>query len=261
MTSVIRLITGASLVVFSSHALAEDRFIPDDLTEEQATKQYVIDIGVAGFVNPKYDGADEYIIYPLPLIAFSRFYLPGYGQIEKDRTDGIFFYPSFGFVGERSASDSSRLAGTRRIPWAGEIGLGGGFRHDWFRAFIEIRHGFNGHRGFVGRAGIDVISEITDDLTFTFGPRIDAADGSYMDTYFSVPAGASRGPFDADGGFKSVGAIIRASYSLTDTWGLHLQGGYDRLINTAADSPITSNDNMWSVGLGATYRVSFDVFD
>ncbi|MFS8183394.1 Outer membrane scaffolding protein for murein synthesis, MipA/OmpV family [Pseudovibrio denitrificans] len=260
MTASFRILAGLALASVSSHALAEDNFTPGDLTDEQASKRYVMDIGVAGFVNPKYDGADEYIIYPLPLIAFSRFYLPGFGQVKEGETQGVFIYPSFGFVGERNPSDSRSLDGTSRVPWAGEIGLGGGFRHDWFRAFIEVRHGFNGHRGFVGRAGIDVITEVTDRLTFVFGPRVDAADGSYMNTYFSVPAGGPSGPYTAEGGFKSVGGVVRASYALTDTIGLHLQGGYDRLIGEAADSPITQNDNMWSVGFGATYRFAWDMF-
>ncbi|SDR28678.1 MipA/OmpV family protein [Pseudovibrio sp. Tun.PSC04-5.I4] len=260
MTAAFRFLAGLALASVSSHALAEDSFTPDDLTEEQASKRYVVDIGVAGFVNPKYDGSDEYIIYPLPLIAFSRFYLPGFGQVKEGEDQGLFIYPSFGFVGERNPSDSADLAGTTRVPWAGEIGLGGGFSKDWFRAFIEVRHGFNGHRGFVGRAGIDVITEVTDKLTFVFGPRIDAADGSYMDTYFSVGAGTPSGPYQAEGGFKSFGAVVRASYALNPKVGLHLQGGYDRLIGDAANSPITQSDNMWSVGLGATYRFAWDMF-
>lgn len=261
MTASFRYIAGFALAAFATQAMAEDRFIPDDLNKEQAQKQFVLDIGVAGFVNPKYDGSDEYIIYPLPLIAFSRFYLPGFGQIKNGTfDDGAFIYPSFGFVGERNPSDASVLEGTRRVPWAGEIGLGGGFQRDWFRAFVEVRHGFNGHRGWVGRAGIDVISELTEDITFVFGPRVDAADTSYMETYFSSPAGSAGGEFDASGGFKSVGGVIRASYAMTDNIGLHLQGGYDRLINDAGDSPISQNDNMWSVGFGATYRFAWDLF-
>ncbi|KZL17286.1 MltA-interacting protein MipA [Pseudovibrio axinellae] len=260
MTASLRILAGLALASVSSQALAEDNFTPGDLTEEQASKRYVVDIGVAGFVNPKYDGADEYIIYPLPLIGFSRFYLPGFGQVKEGETEGIFIYPSFGFVGERKPSDDESLADTTRVPWAGELGLGAGFRKDWFRAFIEVRHGFNGHRGFVGRGGIDLIMPVTDRLTFVIGPRVDMANGSYMNTYFSVAGGGASGPYNADGGFKSVGGVARASYALTDAIGLHLQGGYDRLIGDAADSPITQNDNMWSVGFGATYRFAWDMF-
>lgn len=75
MTASLRILASLALASISSHALAENTFTPGTLTEEQASKRYVVDLGVAGFVNPRYDGADEYIIYPLPLIAFSRFFL------------------------------------------------------------------------------------------------------------------------------------------------------------------------------------------
>lgn len=260
MTASLRILAGLALASVSSHALAENTFTPGTLTEEQASKRFVVDLGVAGFVNPRYDGADEYIIYPLPLIAFSRFYIPGFGQTKDDSTRGVYVYPSFGYVGERKPTDARALADTRRVPWAGEIGLGGGFRRDWFRAFVEVRHGFHGHHGIVGRAGIDVITEVTDRLTFVIGPRTDAADSSYMNTYFGIAAGTPSGPFKAQAGFKSVGGIARASYALTDTIGLHAQGGYDRLIGDAEDSPVTQNDNMWSFGVGATYRFAWDLF-
>ncbi|GHB28537.1 hypothetical protein GCM10007094_16360 [Pseudovibrio japonicus] len=260
MTASLRILAGLALASVSSHALAEDSFTPIDLTEDQQGKRYVVDLGVAGFVNPRYDGASRYIIYPLPLVAFSRFYVPGIGQTKEGATQGFYVFPSFGFIGERKPTDGRSLADTRRVPWAGEIGAGAGFRRDWFRAFIEARHGFHGHHGIVGRAGVDVITEVTDRLVFVFGPRVDAADSSYMNTYFSIPAGTPTGPFKAQAGFKSVGAIARVSYGLTDTIGLHLQGGYDRLVGDAEDSPVTQNDNMWSFGVGATYRFSWDMF-
>ncbi|WP_208976351.1 MipA/OmpV family protein [Polycladidibacter hongkongensis] len=243
-------------------AQADDDFLTADLNDEQMQKQYVLDVGIGGFMNTKYDGSDEYIFYPVPLIGIGRFYIPMLGQVEDGAKErGFFIYPSFGFVGGRDESDSDRLKGTKKIPWAGEIGLGAGYRYGMFRVFGDLRHGFNGHTGWVGRAGVDVITKPFERITFSIGPRIDYASDSYMDTYFSTPSTADAGVFEADGGIKSVGAIVRTSYAATETVSLHLQGGYDRLIGDAADSPISQNDDQWTIGVGATYRMSFDLFD
>ncbi|MDD7909356.1 MipA/OmpV family protein [Pseudovibrio exalbescens] len=254
-------LTAALMAGVSAQALADDGILVDDLTPTEASKQYVVDIGVAGVITPKYDGADDYVVYPLPLFAFSRFYLPGFGQVKDGGTQSLFFYPSFGFVGEREPSDDARLAGTKKVDWAGEIGFGGGFRYDAFRMFAEVRHGFNGHTGIVGRAGIDYITKPMDKLTLAIGPRVDFADSDYMETYFSTASSAVVGAYSADGGFKSVGAIARVSYEATEDVSLHLQGGWDRLIGDAADSPISLDDDQFTVAIGATYRYDFNIFD
>ncbi|WP_310621796.1 MipA/OmpV family protein [Flexibacterium corallicola] len=244
-----------------SQAFAKDEILLGSMTPEEMQKQYVVDIGLAGVVSNKYDGSDKYNIYPLPLIAFSRFYLPALGQVKDGVQGGVFVYPSFGYVSERKPSDGEKLRGTRKIDWAGEIGIGGGYRHDWFRGFIEVRHGFNGNTGVVGRAGLDFIYSPLEQWTFSLGPRADFADSDYMETYFGLSSSAAYGPYSADGGFKSVGLVGRVSYSVMEDITLHLQGGWDRLIGDASDSPVTETDNMFTVALGATYRFDFNLFD
>ncbi len=93
MTASLRILASLALASISSHALAENTFTPGTLTEEQASKRYVVDLGVAGFVNPRYDGADEYIIYPLPLIAFSRFFYSWFWADEGRFDAGCLYLP------------------------------------------------------------------------------------------------------------------------------------------------------------------------
>ena len=96
---------------------------------------------------------------PYPIIEFGRMYLPFIGQTEK-KTRGIFIYPSLNIIGERKPSDDNSLEGTKKIDWAFEAGIGGGFRYDWFRAYATIRQGFNGYSGQTGEIGADVILPI-----------------------------------------------------------------------------------------------------
>ncbi|MFN4167143.1 MAG: MipA/OmpV family protein [Pannonibacter phragmitetus] len=230
--------------------------------------QYVLDLGVGALVKPRYDGADTYLVSPVPLIYVSRFYLPILGQVADGQArTGIYFYPSFNFIGQRRPSDTSRLSGTRKVDWALEAGLGAGFQGEGFRVFGELRQGFNGHKGQTGQIGADLIMKPMPKLELSAGPRLGFASSRYMDTYFSVSQSEARASglneFRASGGFKSIGVASRASYDLTDQVKLHVEGGYDRLIGDAARSPIVRNRgsrNQYTIGTGVTYRFSFDAF-
>ncbi|WP_068084084.1 MipA/OmpV family protein [Polycladidibacter stylochi] len=257
------LIALGAFFILPPSASANDDFLTREMSDQQKEKQYVIDVGVAVFANPKYDGASDYDFTVDPLLGISRMYLPIFGQIDDDgdELNTFFLYPSFNFIDGRKPSDDDSLANTRKVNWAGEIGLGTGFRSGWFRAFTEFRKGFNGHTGWVGRAGIDIVGDVREDLTLSIGPRVDYADSEYMSTYFNTLGTDTSAGFDADAGFKSVGLVGRASYHMTNDMSWHLQVGYDRLLGDAKDSPVSENDDMFKVGVGATYRFDFNVFD
>ncbi len=254
-----------SLSAISGAALAQS----GGLSPEDANRQFVIDLGIGAIAKPRYEAADSYLVYPFPIISVGRFYLPGLGQVvDGRRKSGVFFYPSFNFIGERKASDSTDLTGTNTVDWAVELGLGGGFRTEHFRAFAELRQGINGHTGQVGQLGLDGIIYPSEKWEVSFGPRADFASGEYMDTYFGVTAAeaaASGGrltAYNPGAGFKSLGLAARASYDWNDDVRLHIQGGYDRLVGDAADSPIADggSKDQFSLGVGVSYRFAFDVF-
>ena len=261
-------LAGASLAAPS--ALAQDGMAaPQDMP--LPSKQYVIDVGVGALVSPKYEGADKMMVSPLPIISFGRFYLPGLGQVSdgEKTTRGFFVFPSINFLGERKASDSVTLTGTKKIDWALELGLGAGFRYDWFSAFVELRQGMNGHTGQVGQVGADIILNPMERLELAFGPRADFASGKYMSTYLGVTAAeaaaalGNQTPDTNGGGVKYGGLSGRARYPVTHTTALHLQAGWDRYIGDARKSPIVrrGHENQFSVGVGVTYRFAFDLFD
>ncbi len=232
-------------------------------------RQFEIDLGIGAMVKPRFSSSESYLVAPFPIISVGRFYVPGLGQVvDGRRKSGIFFFPSFGFVGERSSDDAKDLAGTKDVDWALELGLGGGYRTEHFRVFGELRQGINGHTGQVGQLGLDGIIYPTDRFEFSIGPRASFASGEYMDTYFGVTSseatasGGKLSAYNASAGFKSVGISARGSYDWNDTTRLHLQAGYDRLIGDAADSPITDqgSKDQFRIGMGVSYKFSFDLF-
>lgn len=261
-----RAALAVALCAVSATAMAQS----GKLSEGDANRQFVIDLGVGAIAKPRYEAADSYLVYPFPILSVGRFYFPGFGQIvDGEKPAGVFFYPAFNFIGERKASDSADLRGTRTVDWALELGLGGGFRTEHMRAFAELRQGLNGHTGQVGQLGIDGIIYPAPKWEVSFGPRADFASDEYMDTYFGVTAseaansGGGLTRYNPGAGFKSVGLSARASYDFNDDVRLHIQGGYDRLIGDAADSPIADNGSkdQFSVGVGMSYRFAFDLFN
>lgn len=260
------------LLAFSYAALvqavyAQDGFLPPE-DQTLSTKQFVLDVGGGVIVKPRYPGSDSYLAYPLPLISVGPFFIvPGLGQVVDGQNvkRGFNIYPSFDFIGEREASDSTDLIGTNKVDWALELGLGIGYRYDWVRGFVALRQGFNGHEGQVVDLGIDIITNPMDRLEFRFGPRATWASNDYMDTYFGVTmaeAGPSLSAFDADSGFATIGISARASYAWSEITTLHLQGNWDRFVGDAEKSPIVKagSEDQYSIGVGVTYRVAFDIF-
>ena len=164
----------AALLLAAAPAVAQDAM---------PQTQYVLDLGAGVMTKPRYDGSDSYLFSPMPIIAVGRFYIPGLGQVADGKKEmGVFFYPSFNFIGERKPSDDKDLRGTRKINWALEAGLGAGFQGENFRVFAEVRQGFNGHKGQVGQFGADLITRPMDRLEWSIGPRVGFASSKYMNT-------------------------------------------------------------------------------
>ncbi len=233
-------------------------------------KQYVIHLGIGAQYQPKYPGADSYILTPLPIVAVDRLYLPGLGQVVdgEEKTRGWGFYPAFSFIGKREASDSPDLTGTTTIDSSVELGFGVRYRYDWLRGYAEVRQGFGGYSGQVGRFGLEVITEPTDRLELVFGPRVNWGSGDYMRTYFGVTAAEAAAPgstltaYRPSAGISSVGFDLTANYAITDRTTLHVRAGWDRFVGDAADSPIVQqgDDDNITIGAGLTYRFDFDAF-
>jgi outer membrane protein len=229
-------------------------------------KDVVFHAGGAVRLKPRYEGADSYIVYPIPLLAVSVLRLPGVGDLSADGSrQGFFFYPSFDFVGERTASSSPILSGLNDVDWAVELGAGFGYRIGMIRGFVEVRKGVNGHSGWIFDTGLDLVKEINPQWTLSGGLRASFADNSYMDTYFGVTP-AESGPsifpaYDPGGGIKSAGVAGIASYRWTNDVTVHFQAGYDRLIGDAGDSPIVAagSTNQFSLTFGLTRRFSMNL--
>lgn len=137
-----------------------------------------------------------------------------------------------------------------------------------FRLRAEGRQGLGGHDGLLGDLSADFVVRNDNSYVFSIGPRARWADNDYHDAYYGVtPAvalAAGVPTFDAASGFYAIGAAAGLTVMLGERWGIEAQAGYDRLINDAADSPITrafGSRNQYSAGLGLFYEFNVgDIF-
>jgi outer membrane scaffolding protein for murein synthesis (MipA/OmpV family) len=219
--------------------------------------------GVA--VSPSYFGSDEYRLGPdfSARVDYIRF--PGGFEYGSSRTVGFRtgwgVQGSFRYIGERKDDE---IEGLDKVDWSAEVGLGLGYEQRNWRAFADVRYGVFGHNAWVGELGADAIAYPVTGLTLTAGPRFQFGTDNFAQTYFGISpeesdaSGLDR--FDASGGLLATGIEIGARYLFNERWGVEGAIGYDRLMNDAADSPITrqGSADQYSARVGITRRISLD---
>ncbi|TNC63546.1 MipA/OmpV family protein [Rubellimicrobium roseum] len=175
------------------------------------------------------------------------------------RSQGLGFRGSFRYVPERNGEEYEELAGLPEIDTSFELGGGLSYAQPGWEAFAVARYGLGGHESWVGELGLNLVAQPTERLGFRAGPRVLFGSEDYADTYFSVPDGTPGFEgFDAEGGLLSAGIEAVSTYALTESWGLRGRIRYERLLNDAADSPITQEDDQFTASLLVTRRFVFE---
>ena len=225
-------------------------------------------------VGPSYPGADDmgFVVYPSASFRRAgtppRIPPPDEGLSISFVEQSSFTIGVVGrFLGGRYLQDNRRLYGLEKIDWAVEPGV---FVEYWPFAFLraraELRHGINGHDGFVADFGVDVVQRYGA-FTFSVGPRLALGDSSFTRTYFGVTPyeAAVNGlvtPYRPGGGITSVGVTSGLTYDWSDQWSTTGFVTYRRLVGDPSDSPIVKrfgSENQ--VGLGLTVSYSFEFRD
>ncbi len=178
--------------------------------------------------------------------------------------------PAVKVIWERKASDYTQLNGLGNINYAVQAG---GFAEywpvPWLRLHGEVRQGFGGENGLTGDLFLDAVVP-AGQFRFSAGPRVTWQTAKAIDPYFSITAAQSAGStvsglpqlpiYNAHGGLYSYGAGSQVEYFFSKQWAAHVLAEYERLTDSAADSPLVTmrgSPNQFTFGVGATY--SFDV--
>ena len=135
------------------------------------------------------------------------------------------------------------------IDWSVEPGVFAEFYPTPFlRARVEIRHGVNGHHGFVGTLGADYIQPVGA-FVLSIGPRFQYGDESFARKYFSVSPleAALNGPWSRarqPGIPDTVEAIVAEGITCAAAGAcilhVHACDGADRRLSTARSTRASS---------------------
>ena len=241
--------------------------------DAKTTGMWTVQIGVEGWVMPRWVGSDgTYIFLPVPLLDVRKAGTPERFHSTRD-SFGVALIDMGQFRAgpvvwgrlSRKESKDSKLIGLGDIDTAYEFGIFAEYMWaPWLRTRAEVRQGTGGHHGTVADLAADVIAPATRQLTLSAGPRITLASTSATSPYFSVTTAQSAASglpvYDAKGGVWSVGAGAKARYLWNQQWGTHVFAEYERLTGDAGNSPIVTmrgSRDQWTFGAGVTY--AFDL--
>lgn len=228
----------------------------------------VVSIGAGVSYGSAYPGSGDMEVNPTGTFRLDLIRFPNGWTFGSTRSVG--FDEGFGlrgsarYIGSRTSSDYPELAGLNDVPWTLELGLGVGYEQRNYRVFGDARYGFHGHKGFVGQIGADLVSRPMRGLTINFGPRVDFGDSTYSSTYFGITPAESVASglpvYSAGSGLVSAGLELNAIYQFNPRWGIEGRVSWDRLLNSAADSPITrqGSDDQLAISVNLVRRIAID---
>jgi len=232
--------------------------------------EYIVSVGATTLYTPRYEGSSTSRILVVPNFSFRRAGDPISFSAPDESLDFTLYSndrfrigPAFNLRASRNQGIDPRLTGLQSYPMTIEVGA---FAEYWIvqrflRARAEVLRGFRDDDGYLVNLSADAVLPISRTVTLSGGPRMTLADSRVMQLEFGVSAGASAAngivaPFNATGGVKSTGFEIGMTYDWSDTWRITAYHRYDRLVESAAASPITTafgTPNQFTFGLGFTY--------
>ena len=219
-----------------------------DSAVEQAQEWNVI-VGGGLLVEPKFEGADDVEIMPVPL------FMADFGPYVSVDTEGLtinaFDYDGFSVKGRvgydfgRDSDDDNHLHGLGDIGAGAVLGLD--LAYDWkpVQFTVALDKTLGGANGFTAEFGAEYSVEF-DEFQFSVGPSFTWADSNAMESYFGVSDRQSRrsglSRFDADAGIKRVDLELAGLYMIDDHWVVRGEVTLGYLTGDAEDSPVSQQN-------------------
>jgi outer membrane scaffolding protein for murein synthesis (MipA/OmpV family) len=216
-----------------------------------------LSLGAAVLYRPEFKGSKDYEVAPLPFVGFrygrGDFYvaLEGAGLRANILPGGwLEAGPVLSF--ERGRDDDIKNLAVRRLGEIDDaINAGVFVRKRFDLAGGELKIGAEAltdtgkvHEGVLANVGLDYNHPLGErwsagaSLSATWGDR------KYMQTYYGVsgPGALASGlsPYAADKGLENVEFGANLRYRINDRWSALGHASYQRLVDSAADSPIVA---------------------
>ncbi len=259
-----RAVAAALVLSASAPAVAQSPLSPEQASNWNLT------IGAGVRYQPDYQGSDNYMFRPRPIIRLGRGLGSKWHSTEDDAisiglTQGENWRAgvSGALLFERRESTNPALRGLGKVGYGAELGgFGEYYIAPWLRARADLRRGFGAHQAFMTDLKLDVFGKLSPAWSFSVGPRVALAGRDYVQTYYGIDAVQSARSGLAvqrmQGGLQSAGALGQVSFQ----WSPRVQSTayveYKRLLGDTAKSPIVKrfgSANAITLGFSTTWAI------
>lgn len=250
-------VTSALLVMMASSNLTHAADAPEGASDggswlEKAGRQaaeWNVMLGAGVRVEPKFEGAKDFTIIPLPMISaeFGQYVSvdPSGLTVNTWQYEGLSVKGRLGYDFGRDSDDDKHLDGLGDIGASAVLGVDLSYELMPFEFKLSLDQHLGGSDGFSARFGTALMVPM-DPFMFSIGPSITWADGNYMESYFGVTEKQSiksgLREFEAEAGFKRVDLEISGLYFISEHWALRGEVGVGYLVGDAADSPVSQEN-------------------
>jgi len=241
-------------------------------------------LGVGGFYGPSYEGSDDYVLFPAPIVQgrlLGVAITPRAGGVAldvipdaKDAKVGFSLGPVATVRRDRASHIKDPVVKSlSKLDTAVEVGANAGVTvydlltgYDSLTFSADARWDVAGaHKGMLWGPSVSYFTPVSKGAAVNLALSAEHVDRDYANYYFSVSpaqAAASGLPaFSADGGWKSMGANVLVGVDFDGdltNGGLagFVTGGYTRLLGDAKRTPLTSirgDADQWLVGAGLAF--------
>ncbi len=242
------------------------------------TGDWKFSLGAAGGYFADYEGSDDYDLNPLPLVNISWRDIVSIGSVGgpgirvnflkiegPTSKDHLTLSSSLGYFGGRDQDDNGALQGLGDIDGGATGKLSADYQFQNFGSSLAVGRDLTGDReGTTIDAGLRYSFALGSPKTMlTLGSSATWADDSYMENIFGINTSQSANSalsysvYNAESGFKDVGANVSVRHFWNQNVAIMGQGGYKHLLGDAADSPIVDGQGsagQFSALVGISYN-------
>lgn len=227
-------------------------------------KDWEVVLGGGVAAVPEYEGSKHYEVLPAPVFDIRykdwAFLTDGEGLgVNLIHGPNYRAGVAVGYDLGRSQHDERILNGTGSIPPAPVVRAFGEFSLLPFVIKADIAQAIGGVGGIRGDVGLYAPIVGNEKLIVFVGPAVTLANERYMQRYFGI--GTTQAipnsrfpPFQAHAGFAHANFGVAAVYNITEHWLIDADLGYERLLASAADSPLAQSKNQ----LGASVTLDYE---
>lgn len=243
-----------------------------------------ITIGVGGIYGPSYDGSDDYVLTPVPIVQGE---VRGVTITPRPAGVALDFIPdgrdarigfSLGPVATISANRRRQIKdpvvrAAGKLDMAIELGVSGGVTaykllndYDSLTFSADVKWDVNGaYKGMTWAPSVSYVTPLSKAVLATLSVSAHHADDKYARYYYSVTPAQSTASglpqYQADGGWDSVSTGLLVGWDLSGDLrdgglAIFAVGSYSRMLGDAKDTPYTSlrgDADQWLAGAGVAY--------